>query len=79
VCWRWRSTPKKIVGSVETTHGLIRLVVPSPQFLFVSGIANRLGYFNMEAAPRNYALDFVVAHNAGVTLAWMLPILLAGA
>jgi hypothetical protein len=30
--------PKQSVGSVETTHGVIRLAVPSPQFLFVSGL-----------------------------------------
>ena len=48
----------------------------SDQFLFVSAIANRLGYFNMEAAPRNYAQDFAVAHNAAVALAWLLPSLL---
>ena len=67
-----RSTP----GSVETTHGVIHAVVKSDQFLFVSAIANQLGYFNMEAAPRNYAQDFSVAHNAAVALAWLLPSLL---
>ncbi len=65
------------VGSVETTHGVIRLVMPSEQFLFVSGIANRLGYFGLEVAPRLYAQNFVAAHNAGVALAWMLPIVAA--
>lgn len=69
--------PKQTVGSVETTHELIRLVVPSPQFLFVSPIANRLGYFNTELAPRSYAQNFAVSHNAGVALAWMMPILMA--
>jgi hypothetical protein len=69
--------PQQTVGSMETTHGLIRLVVPSPQFLFVSPIANRLGYFNMELAPRSYAQNFAVSHNAGVALAWMMPILMA--
>jgi hypothetical protein len=69
--------PKQTVGSMETTHGLIRLVVPSPQFLFVSPVANRLGYFNMELAPRSYAQNFAVSHNAGVALAWMMPILMA--
>jgi hypothetical protein len=69
--------PKQAVGSVETTHGVIRLVVPSEQFVFVSGIANRLGYFNQEVAPRLYAQNFVAAHNAGVALSWTMPTLLA--
>src|SRR5262245_57821068 len=69
--------PKQSVGSVETTHGVIRLAVASQQFLFVSGIANRLGYFNMETAPRSYAQNFSASHNAGVALAWMMPILMA--
>ncbi len=68
--------PRQTVGSVETTHGVIRLVVPSPQFLFVSGIPNRLGYFNMETAPRTYAQNFAASHNAGVALAWMMPALM---
>jgi hypothetical protein len=62
-------------GSVETTHGIVCSVVKAEQFLFVSAIANRLGYFNMEVAPRNYAQDFAVAHNAAVALAWLLPAL----
>jgi hypothetical protein len=49
------AAPKRTVGSVETTHGVIRLCIPSPKFLFVSGIANRLGYFNSELSPRPYA------------------------
>jgi hypothetical protein len=68
---------KQSVGSVETTHGVIRLAVPSPQFLFVSGIANRVGYFNMEVAPRIYAQNFVASHNAAICLAWMMPTLMA--
>jgi hypothetical protein len=73
-----RDTSRQVVpGSVETTHGIIHAVVKSEQFLFFSAIANRLGYFNMEAAPRNYAQDFTVAHNAAVALAWVLPSLLS--
>jgi hypothetical protein len=68
--------PESVPGSVETTHGIIHASVASGQFLFVSAITNRLGYFNMEVAPRNYAQDFAVAHNAGVALAWLLPTLL---
>jgi hypothetical protein len=69
--------PKQSVGSVETTHGVVRLVVPSKQYLFVSGIANRVGYFNMEVAPRPYAQDFAASHNAGVCVAWIVPTLMA--
>ena len=69
--------PKQSVGSVETTHGVIRLVVPSQQFLFFSGIANRLGYFNSETALRSYAQNFVASHNAAVVLAWAMPALMA--
>ena len=71
------AAPRHIIGSVETTHGVINVKVRSKQFLFVSAIANRLGYFNMEAAPRNYAQDFAVAHNAAVALAWMIPVVVA--
>ncbi|RBB37539.1 hypothetical protein DPV79_21320 [Burkholderia reimsis] len=72
-----RDHPRSTPGSVETTHGIIHASVKSDQFLFVSAIANRLGYFNMEVAPRNYAQDFAVAHNAAVALAWLLPQILA--
>lgn len=65
------------ISSVETTHGLIRLMIPSERFLFVSGIANRLGEFESEVKPQIYAQNFVAAHNAGVALAWMLPTLAA--
>ena len=71
------NAPRQAIGSVETTHGVIRLMVPSPQFLFVSGVANRVGYFNMEVAPRTYAQNFVASHNAAVALAWMMPALMA--
>jgi hypothetical protein len=37
--------------AVETTHGVIRLCIPSPRFLYVSGIANWLGYFNCRRVP----------------------------
>ena len=52
-------------------------MVPSDQFLFVSGMANRVGYFNMEVAPRSYAQSFVAGHNAAVALAWIMPLLMA--
>ena len=64
------------LGSMETTHGVIRLAAPSDQFLFFSGIANRLGYFNSEVAPRAYAQNFAASHNAGLALAFALPLLM---
>jgi len=69
--------PNATVGSMETTHGVIRLAAPSEQFLFFSGIANRLGYFNSEVSPRAYAQNFAASHNAGVALAYALPLLMA--
>jgi hypothetical protein len=67
------SAARSPIGSMETTHVIIRLAGGDVPFLFVSGIANRLGHFDYESAPRTYAQDFVAAHNAGVTLAWLLP------
>lgn len=66
--------PTYPVGSVETTHGLIRSTSEAP-FLFVSGITNRLGYLNQEQAPRAVAQNFAAAHNAGIALAWLLPLI----
>lgn len=62
------------IGSLETTHGVIReLVAPGAPFIYVSGIANTIGRFDYDVAPRLYAQNLVAAHNAGVALAWMLP------
>jgi hypothetical protein len=60
------------VGSVETTHGLIRLQSEAP-FLYLSAITDREGRFNIEVGARTYAQNFACAHNAGVALAWLLP------
>jgi hypothetical protein len=60
------------IGSVDTTHGLVR-VFGGDRFLFVSGIVNRLGHFADEVAPREYAQNTAAAHNAGVAVAWVLP------
>jgi hypothetical protein len=59
-------------GSLETTHGLIRVQSDAP-FLFVSGITDRVGYFADEVSVHEYAQNFVAAHNAGIAVAWMLP------
>jgi hypothetical protein len=61
------------IGSVETTHGVIRATC-GDNFLFVSGIANGIGLFGREVLPRLYPQNTVAAHNAGVVLANMLPL-----
>ena len=60
------------IGSMETTHGLIRLAFENTSFLFVSGIADRVPMFNTEVTPRSYAQNFAAAHNAGVTTAFLV-------
>lgn len=61
------------IGSIETTHGLIRLAFRDTPFLFVSGVTDALGAFDHEVGPRAYAQNFVAAHNGGVVVAHLLP------
>lgn len=68
---------RSAIGSLDTTHGVIDFTIPSQEFLYFSGITNRLGYFLTEVAPRQYAQHFVASHNAAVALAWVLPGLMA--
>lgn len=63
---------KAKLGSLETTHGIIRLQSEAP-FLFVSGITDRIGHFNEDVGMRPYAQNFSCAHNAGVATAWLIP------
>jgi hypothetical protein len=65
----------QLAASSETTHGVIRLASEAP-FLYVSGIANGLGKFTDEVLPRNYAQNFVAAHNAAIATVWLLAELL---
>jgi hypothetical protein len=58
--------------SLETTHGLIRVQSEAP-FLFISGIANRMGRFDDDVKPRLYAQNTTAAHNAGIVLGQMIP------
>lgn len=67
-----QDNPHAPVGSIETTHGLIRIMSEAP-FIFVSGITDRLGSFNQDLAPRAVAQNFLAAHNAGIGLVWTLP------
>jgi hypothetical protein len=57
--------------SLETTHGLIRCGSDAP-FMFVSGIADRVGHFDEDVRPRPYAQNTAASHNAGVAVAWVL-------
>lgn len=68
----YASYDKAHAQSLETTHGLIR-VYGCGNYIFVSGISDRVGYFDEEANSRNYGQNTVAAHNAGIVLAWMLP------
>lgn len=63
--------------SVETTHGIIRAIFDDIPFIFLSGITDRVNYFNVEVAPRDYTQNFVAAHNAGIAVAWILPYLIS--
>lgn len=66
------------VGSLETTHGVIRECTPNPvPFMFVSGITDRVGFFDDEVGKAPYQQNFVAAHNAGVAVAAMMPAIMA--
>ena len=67
----WEAIQREI-GSMETTHGLIRLTWKDTPFLFVSGLVNRTLLFNVETSPRFYAQNFAAAHNAGITIGYLL-------
>jgi hypothetical protein len=64
------------IGSIETTHGVIRSASQAP-FLFVSGITDTEGLFDYQVTPRVYAQNTAAAHNAGVAISWLLPSLVA--
>lgn len=61
------------VGSLETTHGVIRSAFEDSPFLYVTGVTNTLKQFDLETTPRFYSQNLAVAHNAGVAVAWLLP------
>ncbi|MBV7532120.1 hypothetical protein [Chitinophaga sp. sic0106] len=67
------------VGSVETTHGVIRLLCNAP-FVFMSGITDREGYFDADVNGKDVngnvkteAQNFTAAFNIGVCLGNMIP------
>ncbi|HEY8919782.1 MAG TPA: hypothetical protein VIM87_25255 [Chitinophaga sp.] len=70
---------KKPVGSVETTHGVIRLLCDAP-FIFMSGITDREGHFaddvdgkDGKGNTKTSAQNFTAAFNIGVCLSHMIP------
>lgn len=67
------------VGSVETTHGVIRLQSDAP-FVFMSGITDRAGHFDDDVNgvdsngnKKTEAQNFTASFNIGVCLAWLMP------
>lgn len=72
---RAASKSKEVAKSLETTHGLIRVSSKAP-FLFVSGLTDRVGYFDEEVTPRAHAQNTACAHNCGVVVANLLVNLL---
>jgi len=60
------------IGSIETTHGVIRSASNAP-FLYVSGIANAMALFDYQVRSRFYSQAFVASHNAAVAVAWLIP------
>lgn len=55
----------KELGSVETTHGVIRVHAADKPFIFISAIVDRLGYFDTDVAPKEFAQNFSGSFNAG--------------
>lgn len=60
--------PNFPVGSLETTHGVIRLCSEKPT-IFISAITDREGNFDMEV---NAGQNYVCAFNAGIVLGQFL-------
>ena len=64
------------IGSIESTHELIRSISDAP-FLYVSGIVDTVGLFNVHVTPRVYAQNTVATHNAAIALPWLLSEVIA--
>lgn len=67
------------IGSVETTHGVIRLQSSAP-FVFISGITDRAGHFDEDVNgsdskgnKKTEAQNFTASYNIGVCVAWLIP------
>jgi hypothetical protein len=68
-----QNEPKWRLGSLETTHGMIRQLSGNSPFLYISGIANLQGHFDLEAVPRVYSQNMVAVHNAAVAATCLIP------
>jgi hypothetical protein len=65
--------PDRNCRSLETTHGLIKIAAgTNTPFMFVSGIVDRYGCFDIDVPDPPYAQNTVGAHNAGVVIAHLL-------
>lgn len=67
------------IGSVETTHGVIRLQ-SSSSFVFISGITDRAGHFDddvngvdINGNQKTEAQNFTSSFNIGVCLSYLIP------
>ena len=66
------------LGSVETTHGVIRLQSDAP-FVFISGITDRINHFredvngvDLKGRTKTEAQNFTASFNIGVCLSWLI-------
>ena len=63
------------LGSVETTHGVIRVSAADRPFIFISAIVDRLGYFDEDVVPKEFSQNFSGSFNAGIVTSWLIPFL----
>jgi hypothetical protein len=68
----FRDDIKRTIGSLETTHGVIRLCTDKP-FAFVSGIVDRFGHFSDDVDDLQ---NFAGAHNAAAAIGYFIVRLL---
>lgn len=59
--------------SVETTHGLVRIEGNCTNFMFISAITDRVGFFDTEVTPKVHAQNFSAAFNGGILLSYLVP------
>jgi len=62
---------KSPIGSIETTHGVIRLASELP-IIFVSAITDRLTRFASEVTPSQ---NYIASFNGGILLSHLIPAL----
>jgi hypothetical protein len=62
----------KTLGSLETTHGVIRANAGDAPFIFISAIVDRVGYFASDVAPKEMAQNFSGSFNAGIFTGFLI-------